>query len=70
METQLLYHMATVFKLTMLTVVNFQLAKGDKVEAGDLIAKVGSTGDSTGPHCHFEIRINGKPVDPGQYIYN
>ncbi len=43
---------------------------GDKVEAGDLIAKVGSTGDSTGPHCHFEIRINGRPVDPGQYIYN
>ena len=43
---------------------------GDKVEAGDTIAKVGSTGNSTGNHLHFEIKIDGTSVDPQNYIYN
>lgn len=40
------------------------LKKGDKVSQGQLIGYVGSTGWSTGPHLHYELRINNKPVDP------
>lgn len=43
---------------------------GDTVKKGDLIMKAGSTGWSTGPHLHFEVRINGTPIDSIEFLNN
>lgn len=44
------------------------VAWGQAVRAGDLIGYVGSTGNSTGPHVHFEVRFAGVPADPAAYL--
>ena len=41
---------------------------GQSVNQGDVIAYCGSTGNSTGPHCHFEVRLGGEPVSPWDYL--
>lgn len=45
-----------------------QLIRSGRVDPGDIIGKVGSTGNSTGPHVHLEVRVKGVPVDPMTWL--
>ena len=47
---------------------SFVAHPGQRVTRGEIIAKVGATGLATAPHCHFEIRIGGKPVNPMPFL--
>ena len=50
--------------------VRIKARAGQKVNRGDLIGYVGSTGKSTGPHCHYEVHKNGQKIDPAYFFYN
>ncbi|MBF2050772.1 MAG: M23 family metallopeptidase [Elainella sp. C42_A2020_010] len=47
---------------------SMDVKEGQQIAGGDVLGQVGSTGGSTGPHLHFEVRENGEPVDPRQYM--
>ena len=50
--------------------VRIKVRPGQKLKRGEVIGWVGSTGKSTGPHCHYEVHKNGVPVDPVYYFYS
>lgn len=50
--------------------VRIKARAGQKIKRGEVIGWVGSTGKSTGPHCHYEVHKSGQPVDPVYFFYN
>jgi murein DD-endopeptidase MepM/ murein hydrolase activator NlpD len=50
--------------------VRVKYSSGQKIKRGEIIGWVGSTGKSTGPHCHYEVHKNGQKIDPIYFFYN
>ena len=50
--------------------VKVKVRPGELVKRGEVIGWVGSTGKSTGPHCHYEVHKNGQKIDPVYFFYN
>lgn len=50
--------------------VRIKARRGQRVKRGEVIGYVGSTGKSTGPHCHYEVHKNGQKLDPVYFFYN
>ncbi|RYY88759.1 MAG: M23 family peptidase [Chitinophagaceae bacterium] len=50
--------------------VRVKVRRGQQVKRGEIIGYVGSTGKSTGPHCHYEVHKNGRKLDPVYFFYN
>ncbi|MCA1850469.1 MAG: M23 family metallopeptidase, partial [Acidobacteria bacterium] len=47
---------------------HIDVSVGQKIMRGEVLGRVGSTGRSTGPHLHYEVRINSEPVNPRRYL--
>ena len=47
-----------------------KVRRGEKVKRGQVIGWIGSTGKSTGPHCHYEVVKNGEKIDPVHFFFN
>lgn len=50
--------------------VRIKIRSGQRVKRGEVIGWVGNTGKSTGPHCHYEVHVNGEEVDPVYFFFN
>jgi murein DD-endopeptidase MepM/ murein hydrolase activator NlpD len=58
------------YETVYMHMVRIKARNGQRVKRGEVIGWVGSTGASTGPHCHYEVHINGTAVDPVYFFFN
>ena len=58
------------YETVYMHMVRIKAREGQHVKRGEVIGWVGITGASTGPHCHYEVHINGRPVDPVYFFFN